>query len=83
MKAPLMPSSKSSTRRLGLVRGLFYACLVGAIFLVSLWAYHLAGPSTSSQTTATSLLPTPASNVDRLAQPTLIAPSKPVAVRAI
>jgi len=27
--------------------------------------------------------PTPASNVDRLAQPTLIAPSKPVAVRAI
>jgi mono/diheme cytochrome c family protein len=77
MKAPLLPSSKSSTRRLGLVRGLFYTCLVGAIFLVSLWAYHLTGPSASSQTTATSLLPTLVSNADRLAQPTLIAPSKP------
>ncbi len=78
MKAPLLPSSKSSTRRLGLVRGLFYACLVGSVFLVSLWAYHLAGPSTSSQTTATLSLPTPASNAERLAQPTLVAPQKPI-----
>ncbi len=47
------------------------------LLLVGWWSYGIIETSTSPQATSTLVLPTPASNAARLAQPTLIAPQNP------
>ena len=77
MKTPASPTPKHSLSQSGLARGLFFACLAGMLLLAGLWSTGVIRQYASPQATPTRMPPTPATNLERLAQPPLASPKNP------